>query len=154
MKTKVIIYKQPDGSVAVCTPCLECGLTIEEIAIKDVPEGCPYKICNSSLLPQDGTFFDAWVYDENKIVDINVSKTHEIMKNTWRQKRIEILKKLDVQWMRALEKGDIPLTQEIANKKQILRDVTLIELPIKENNETIDQFSEKIKNIKPECLDW
>jgi len=59
---QVIIYPNDNGSVALVIPALECGLTIEEIANKDVPMGKPYKIVNYSDLPKDHTFFDAWEY--------------------------------------------------------------------------------------------
>ena len=36
-----IIYPTDDGGVAVIIPAAECGLTIEEIAAKDVPAGKP-----------------------------------------------------------------------------------------------------------------
>jgi hypothetical protein len=39
-----IIYPTDDG-VAVIVPAAECGLTIEEIAAKDVPEGTPLQDC-------------------------------------------------------------------------------------------------------------
>jgi hypothetical protein len=35
-----------------------------QIARKDVPKGKPYQIINSSELPEDGTFRNAWVYQE------------------------------------------------------------------------------------------
>jgi len=156
MENKVIVYCQDNGHIAICSPCLDCGLSIEEIAIKDVPKNCCYKICNSDCIPKDSTFFNAWIYNDtlNIPITINVNEAHNIWKNEWRRMREPILKKLDVEWMRALEKGDISLTQELANKKQILRDITLTELPQRENNETIDEFTEKIKNIIPECLHW
>ena len=34
-----IIYPNDEGGVAVITPAPECGLSIEEIARKDVPAG-------------------------------------------------------------------------------------------------------------------
>ena len=37
--SKVIIYNQENGIMAVCVPAENCGLTIEEIAAKDCPEG-------------------------------------------------------------------------------------------------------------------
>lgn len=54
-----IIYKKPDGGVAVITPA-ECGLTIEEIAAMSVPEGALYRIVSVDTLPTDRTFRDAW----------------------------------------------------------------------------------------------
>ena len=58
---KRIIYPTDDG-VAIIVPTLECGLTIEEIAAKDVPQGKPYKIVNASDIPTDRTFRNAWEY--------------------------------------------------------------------------------------------
>lgn len=58
-----IIYPTSDG-VAIIIPILECGLTIEEIAEKDVPQGKPYKIVNVSDIPTDRTFRNAWEYQE------------------------------------------------------------------------------------------
>lgn len=57
-----IIYPTDDNSVAVIIPALECGLTIEEIAAKDVPQGKPYKIVDVADIPTDRTFRNAWEY--------------------------------------------------------------------------------------------
>jgi hypothetical protein len=61
-----IIYKNPNGSVSIIIPSLEAleTMTIEEIAIKDVPQGIEYKIIDVSELPQDRTFRNAWEYQE------------------------------------------------------------------------------------------
>ena len=56
-----IIYPTDDGGVAVIVPA-ECGLTINEIAAKDVPEGKSFKIVNVSEIPSDRTFRGAWEY--------------------------------------------------------------------------------------------
>jgi hypothetical protein len=61
---KRIIYKNDEGGVAIIIPATECGLTIEEIAAKDVPEGKPYKIVDVSDIPSDRTFRNAWEYSE------------------------------------------------------------------------------------------
>ena len=57
-----IIYPTDDG-VAIIIPA-DCGLTIEEIAAKDVPVGKPYKIINAEDQPSDRTFRNAWEYQE------------------------------------------------------------------------------------------
>jgi hypothetical protein len=57
-----IIYPTDDGGVAVIVPAPECGLTIEELAAKDVPQGKPFKIVDVSEIPSDRTFRDAWEY--------------------------------------------------------------------------------------------
>jgi hypothetical protein len=59
---QVIIYPNDNGSVAIVIPTIECNLSIEEIAAKDVPAGKPYKIIDHSELPTDNTFFEAWEY--------------------------------------------------------------------------------------------
>ena len=57
---KVIIYPTDDG-VAIIVPA-DCGLTIEELAAKDVPAGTPFKIVDAADIPSDRTFRNAWEY--------------------------------------------------------------------------------------------
>jgi len=64
MKNKRIIYALDDGSVAVIIPANDCGLTIEEIAKKDVPAGKKFKIVDAEDIPADRTFRDAWEFIE------------------------------------------------------------------------------------------
>jgi hypothetical protein len=54
-----IIYPTDDGGVAVIVPA-DCGLTIEQIAAKDVPAGKPYEIVDVTDIPSDRTFRGAW----------------------------------------------------------------------------------------------
>ena len=58
---KRIVYKNDDGTIAIIVPA-ECGLTIEEIAAKDVPTGKEYHIVNASDIPSDRTFRNAWTW--------------------------------------------------------------------------------------------
>ena len=58
-----IIYPNDDGGVSIIIPALECGLSIEEIAAKSVPEGKPYKIVDVADIPTDRTFRNAWTAD-------------------------------------------------------------------------------------------
>ena len=55
-----IIYPTDDG-VAIIVPA-DCGLTIEEIAAKDVPAGKSFKIVDVADIPSDRTFRNAWEY--------------------------------------------------------------------------------------------
>ena len=64
-----IIYPTDDGGVAVIIPAPECGLTIEEIAAKDVPAGKPYKIVDAADIPSDRTFRSAWEVNEADLTD-------------------------------------------------------------------------------------
>lgn len=59
-----IIYPTDEGGVAVIVPAPDCGLTIEEIAAKDVPAGKPFKIVDVADIPSDRTFRAAWEYSE------------------------------------------------------------------------------------------
>jgi hypothetical protein len=59
-----IIYPNDDGGVSIIVPAIECGLTIEEIAVKDVPAGKPYKIVDVADIPTDRTFRNAWEFSE------------------------------------------------------------------------------------------
>jgi len=59
---KRIVYKNDDGSVSIIVPA-DCGLTVEEIAAKDVPSGKDYHIVNASDIPSDRTFRNAWTWE-------------------------------------------------------------------------------------------
>lgn len=60
---KRIIYETEEGGVAVIIPAPKCGLTTEEIAAKDVPEGVSYHIVDVSEVPSDRTFRGAWSWE-------------------------------------------------------------------------------------------
>lgn len=66
---KRIIYPTDDGGVAVIVPAAECGLTIEEIAAKDVPAGKPFQIVDAADIPSDRSDRDAWTVDEADLTD-------------------------------------------------------------------------------------
>jgi hypothetical protein len=57
-----IIYPTDDGGVAIIIPAAECGLTIEQIAAKDVPAGKSYKIVDVADIPTERLFRNAWEY--------------------------------------------------------------------------------------------
>ena len=60
---KRIVYTNDDGTVAVIVPADECGLTVEQIADKDVPAGKEYHIIEDSEVPSDRTFRGAWTWE-------------------------------------------------------------------------------------------
>lgn len=60
---KKIIYPTKEGDVAVIIPAPNCDLTLEQICAKDVPTGVPYLVIDSSELPADREFRDAWQAD-------------------------------------------------------------------------------------------
>ena len=55
--TQRIIYKTPDGGVAVIIP----ADTIEA-CMKDIPEGAEYAIVDAEDIPSDRTFRGAWTW--------------------------------------------------------------------------------------------
>ena len=63
---KRIIFKNTDNSIGVIIPSQEVmsKYTLVQIANKDVPAGLPYKIVNTSDVPSDRTFRDAWEWDD------------------------------------------------------------------------------------------
>ena len=63
-----IIYKTDAGGVAVLIPA-DCGLTIEEIAAKDVPTGKPYRIVDAADIPTDREWRNEWTVDEADLTD-------------------------------------------------------------------------------------
>ena len=60
---KIIYPNENNDGICIITPTNNCGLSIGEIAIKDVPSGVPYKIIDASDIPEDRTFRDAWESD-------------------------------------------------------------------------------------------
>jgi hypothetical protein len=61
--SKVIIYPNDRGGIAIVYPAPNCGLSIEEIARKDVPAGLPHLILDETDVPTDHTFFEAFEAD-------------------------------------------------------------------------------------------
>jgi hypothetical protein len=55
-----IIFENDEGGVSIIVPAPSAGLTIEQIAKKDVPAGKEYWIVNASDIPSDRTFRNAW----------------------------------------------------------------------------------------------
>ena len=75
---------------------------------------------------------------------INPDKAKAIWKNKWREARKPILASLDIEFMKAVESGDLTKQAEIKAKKNELRDVTLTPIP--------GTTPEEIKSVWPEVL--
>lgn len=61
--SKRIVFQNGAGGVSVIIPFLECGLTVEEIAIKDVPTGEPFWIVEDTDIPSDRSERNKWTID-------------------------------------------------------------------------------------------
>lgn len=68
--TQVIIYKNDEGGVSVIHPSPEALdlYGIDDIALKDVPSGKPFKIIDVSELP-DRSQRDLWDVEETYLTD-------------------------------------------------------------------------------------
>ena len=82
-----IIYPTPEG-VAVIIPAPECGLSIEEIAAKNVPDGVPFEIVTADEIPADRTFRGAWVMGDC-CVDHDLGRCKDIAHDRRRAARAE-----------------------------------------------------------------
>lgn len=58
---KRIIFPNESG-ISIIIPA-DCGLSIEQIAKKDVPQGVSYLIVDASVIPADREFRNAWEAD-------------------------------------------------------------------------------------------
>lgn len=68
---QVIIYKQDNAALAVICPTQEAIdlYGIEAIALKDVPFGKPFKIIDSTELPEDRSTRAYWTVDDEALTD-------------------------------------------------------------------------------------
>lgn len=76
-------------------------------------------------------------------IKINIIKAKAIKIEQFRLERKPLLEALDLQYIRALESGDVIQQERIKAEKQALRDVTKVELP--------DDIS-LLKGFKPDIL--
>jgi hypothetical protein len=115
--TQVIVFTNNNGGVSVCVPTGE--LPIEQVKVKDTPDGSI--IVNTSDLPTDNEFFNAWELN-GSTVTVNRTKAVEITKKRLRTEREPLLAAQDVLFQRALESNSS--TTAIVAEKQRLRDIT------------------------------
>jgi hypothetical protein len=66
---KLIIYPNDIGGICILTPAPECGLSLQEIAAKDVPADKPYKIIDAADVPADREFRNAWTADFTEVTE-------------------------------------------------------------------------------------
>ena len=81
------------------------------------------------------------------MIKINMTKAREIKRDQLRAERKPQLEQLDVEFMRAQEQGDQAKADEIAAKKQALRDVT--------DDPAIDAATtpDELKAVRPAALE-
>jgi hypothetical protein len=108
-----------------------------------------YRIVTREDIPVDQTYRNAWRLSdtEEQLISIDLDKAKDIWKNRMRQARELLFPKLDTQYFIALERGTPEDQKAIANRKQLLRDVT--QLPELEAARTI----EELEAVWPDYLD-
>ena len=113
--TKRIVFKNPDGSCGIIIPAENTGLTIEEIAAKDVPSGLEHRITDTSNILSDRTFREAWTDDNpTDTVDVDMPRARVIHMDRIRDLRDIKLEELDKETL----KGN-----DVQAAKQVLRDL-------------------------------
>jgi hypothetical protein len=115
--SQCIIFTNEAGGVSVTIPTGE--ISIEAVQAKDTPAGS--LIVNTSDLPTDNHFFDAWELADG-VVTVSLAKAKEITKKRLRAEREPLLAAQDVLFQRAQEANSD--TTAIVAEKQRLRDVT------------------------------
>lgn len=111
---KRIIYQNEGGGLSVIIPAIECGLTVEEIAAKDVPQGVQFEIIESVDLP-GREFRNAWQMSGAAVVE-DVAKCKQIAHEKRRAARAVELAPLDIE-------ATIPAKATQAEaKRQVIRD--------------------------------
>lgn len=126
--TNNIVWKRPDGGISVTHLTSESDSSTDHAkALQDrgdIPEDWIW-VAEDIELPTDRNFRDAWGWEtELPVIDINKEGAINITKNRLRNERESKFKELDIQFMLALESGDVKSLADIKSKKQKLRDVT------------------------------
>lgn len=63
---KRIVFQPHGAAVHVMIP-VDCGLTLQQIGRKDVPEGLQFWIVDANTVPADRAFRAAWELDPNSL---------------------------------------------------------------------------------------
>ena len=155
---KVFIFNDDDGYMAIGTPCYQPYMNDEEkdnFLIQAIEKSVPKKpdgsnrpvfIKTQEELKVADIFIDAFSINETDgSIFFNIPRAIELKKKEFRLRRKPLLEQLDVDFMKSLEVGDSVLTAQIISKKQILRDITNIDM---------SQYDtpEKLYNYIPEEL--
>lgn len=59
----LIAYQSDSGRLEILVASHQCGLSIEDIAKKDVPKGTPYKFISPADVPESDEYREAWTMD-------------------------------------------------------------------------------------------
>lgn len=125
-----VIFKNTDNTIGILIPTPEfidafvsSGFTIQEameaLVAKDVPNGAESEIVETSTIPTDRTFRNAW-FKNGKNVDTDIPKAKDIAHTKRRADREELFKPLDI-------KATIPsMAAQAETDRQVIRDADVI----------------------------
>lgn len=113
--TKSIIYTNENGGVSIINPPW-INHTIEEIAAKDVPDGVDFEIVDTSTIPTERTFRNAWRKNGNA-VQTDIPAAVEIAHTMRRAMRDEEMKPLDIQVTIPSEANAAEATRQLVRTK-------------------------------------
>ena len=150
---KIFIFTQDDGLMAIGTPFYQEEMTEEEKniflidaikkAVPRKPDGSLRKFFikeQSELLPAN-YLTAAWLINESDgSIYFDRFKALELKKKEFRYLRKPFLEKLDVDFIKALEIGDLVAISTIVNKKQVFRDITDIDMSIYDTPQKLHEF--------------
>ena len=125
MSDLFIIHENEEGKVHSTLYCSD-RLTIEEVAAKCVEGASQYFTKHRSELSEyiASPFFDALAANfESQTVSIDMVAAREVTRDIIREARKPVLEKLDVEYQRAIETEDKDRMKEVAELKQLLRDL-------------------------------
>lgn len=134
MTNQCIVYTQDSGYAALVVPTGE--IPLEGVIEKDIPRGAEYKVMAMSELPDDHTFFDAWVLSDIGI-EYDMVKARDIGHAIRRAARAEEFGPYDEVIMKQIPGADNAAAEEA--RQQIRLKYALIQDAI-EAASTIDQI--------------
>lgn len=126
MSHQSFIYQNSNGGISVGTPTDQAlqTQTIEQIAAKDVPAGTQWYVVDSSSLPIDTAFFNAWVFTTPPNVVVDIAKAQGIYKQTADNTAASL---------------STPLTQEYMRLTAIEGDTTAVQAQLKAINAAAEE---------------
>jgi hypothetical protein len=136
---QVFTYQTVQGGVAVGYPSREAlsTLTMEQIAEKGTPSGTTFYICDSASLPENYSFFDAWVFSTPPEVVVDLDKAKVIYKQT-------------ADYTAAALSG--PLTQEYMRLTAIGGDTTAVQAQLRAINAAAEETAYLDATTVPELV--
>ena len=142
-----IAYKDVDGNVSVVCPTPEFinnGGTMAQFLERSLPDGVIFEELHKDDIPTDRYFRNAWRLDKG--INVDVECVQKIHLDCLRKVRNEKLAELDIPFQRALEDKDTVMQDNIAAKKNALRD-----MPQNVDMSLLDT-PDKIKAFMPDVL--